>query len=331
MYQSNIYEYLENLLLSTEKKLPFPLLICKDDKEAIQVEDIAKLLGFYTFVLPDIRVSVGEDLRPYTQEIQQFFNHLRAYSTSTVPALLISPIRTVLLPFPHVKYFDTLSIEFAQTLSLGRMKEKLYHWGYHFTDIATSAGEVSFRGDIMDIYPSDKTVPYRISFFDEEVESIHPYDISTQKREEEEIEVLRIPPAFLALNSSQYEDLKYRVEQSKHDTFVKDIHALGLWHLEALATDIFSQYKGIFVSNMDEELKEIYELDEPLVSRKSFLLPTIPEGEKYRDLEAINPHKILETHKDKKITMVEKKALVKELREFSKTTIKALDDIIIPE
>ena len=35
--------------------------------------------------------------------------------------------------------------------------------------------------------------------------------------------------------------------------------------------------------------------------------------------------------KDKKITMVEKKALVKELRDFSKTTIKALDDIIIPE
>ena len=35
--------------------------------------------------------------------------------------------------------------------------------------------------------------------------------------------------------------------------------------------------------------------------------------------------------KDKKITMVEKKALVKELREFSKTTIKALDDLILPE
>ena len=35
--------------------------------------------------------------------------------------------------------------------------------------------------------------------------------------------------------------------------------------------------------------------------------------------------------KVKKITMVEKKALVKELREFSKTTIKALDDLIIPE
>ena len=35
--------------------------------------------------------------------------------------------------------------------------------------------------------------------------------------------------------------------------------------------------------------------------------------------------------KDKKITMAEKKALVKELREFSKTTINALDKLIIPE
>ena len=35
--------------------------------------------------------------------------------------------------------------------------------------------------------------------------------------------------------------------------------------------------------------------------------------------------------KDQKITAVEKRALVKELREFSKTTIKALDDLIIPE
>ena len=35
--------------------------------------------------------------------------------------------------------------------------------------------------------------------------------------------------------------------------------------------------------------------------------------------------------KDKKITMAEKKALVKELKEFTDITIKALDSIIIPE
>jgi len=35
--------------------------------------------------------------------------------------------------------------------------------------------------------------------------------------------------------------------------------------------------------------------------------------------------------KDKKITMDEKKVLVKELREFTKVTIKVIDDIVIPE
>jgi ribosome recycling factor len=35
--------------------------------------------------------------------------------------------------------------------------------------------------------------------------------------------------------------------------------------------------------------------------------------------------------KDRKITMAEKKALVKELREFTDATIKALDSLIIPE
>jgi len=35
--------------------------------------------------------------------------------------------------------------------------------------------------------------------------------------------------------------------------------------------------------------------------------------------------------KDQKITAAEKKALVKELREFSKATIEALDALVIPE
>ena len=34
---------------------------------------------------------------------------------------------------------------------------------------------------------------------------------------------------------------------------------------------------------------------------------------------------------DNKITMAEKRELVKELREFSKTTINALDKLVIPE
>ncbi len=299
MYQSNSYEYLETL---SEAKL----LICNDDKEAIQVRDVAVLLGFDTFVLPDLRVSAGEDLRAYAEDVQLLFLQLASFHQSTKKKVLISPLRTLLIPFPKPEYFSSQTIEFGETLKLQELKDTLYQWGYHFTDIAAQRGEVSFRGDILDIYPIDAEKPYRISLFDEEVETIQHYDEGTQKRVSEELEELTFTPAFLALDEAEYEVLKNRCERSHYDTFVKDIDALGLWHLEDLGQSALEQFSGVWASNLDEELKEVYELTEPLVPRKSFLLPVIPEGSKYRDLEAVNPNNLLESHKEKKITIIAK-------------------------
>ena len=299
MYQSNTYQYLEEL---KEEKL----LICKDDKEAIQIQDVAVLLGFDTFVLPDLRVSVGEDLRAYDEDVQAFFITLANYYASQKKKVLVSPLRTLLVPFPKEELFDKQIIEFGETLNLEELKDTLYHWGYHFVDIAASRGEVSFRGDIIDIFPTHVDKPYRVSMFDEEVETIQYYDENTQKRVPDELESLTFNPAFLALNKIQYESLKNRTERSVYDTFVKDIDSLGLWHLDDLGQSALEEFDAVWASNLDDELKEIYELTEPLVPRKEFLLPSIPEGNKYRDLEAVNPNKLLESHKDKKITIIAK-------------------------
>ncbi|GIT98559.1 transcription-repair coupling factor [Sulfurovum sp. TSL1] len=299
MYQSNIYEYLEAL---QEEKL----LICKDDKEAVQIRDIAMLLGFDTFVLPDLRVSVGEDLRAYDEEIHQLFIQLASFYKSTKKKILVSPLRTLLIPFPKAELFDSRSIEFGDTLNMQELKDTLYQWGYHFTDIAASHGEVSFRGDIIDIYPIDAQRPYRISLFDEEVETIQYYDEGTQKRSNDELESLTFTPAFLALNKTQYEALRNRTERSSYDTFVKDIDSLGLWHLDDLGESALTLFDGVFASALEDELKEVYELDQPLVPRNAFVLPAIPEGHKYRDLEAVDPNKLLKSHKDKEITIIAK-------------------------
>ncbi|HIP62085.1 MAG TPA: transcription-repair coupling factor, partial [Sulfurovum sp.] len=154
MYQSNIYEYLEEL---QDNKL----LICKDDKEATQIRDVAVLLGCDTFVLPDIRVSVGEDLRSYIEDIQLIFTELASYwaSKSIVSSpdpkqrkrVMIAPVRALLFPLPKSKYFSMRRLEFGDTVDLSALKDQLYYWGYHFVDIASARGEVSFRGDIIDI------------------------------------------------------------------------------------------------------------------------------------------------------------------------------------
>ena len=67
--------------------------------------------------------------------------------------ILISPVRTVSFPLPKQQCFDSLTLEFAGTVDVNGLKEKLYNWGYYFVDIVTSEGEVSIRGDIVDICP----------------------------------------------------------------------------------------------------------------------------------------------------------------------------------
>lgn len=301
MYQSNIYEYLKE---KGEKGSDPLLLLCKNDKEAESISDIASLLGYHAFVLPDIRVSVGEDLRAYQEEIYQLFATLSDYFHTNDKSLLIAPLRTMLLPLPKKELFGRKKIEFGDTISLQAFKEELYRWGYHFVDIASQHGEVSFRGDIIDIFPINAELPFRISLFDEEVESIRHYDENSQKSFKEELEDFEFIPSYLALNAQQYEGWKRRAELSQYDTFVKDIDSLGLWHLKELSEEYFPLFETVSASDLSGEVEEIYSLQEPSVAEENIPTAVTPTAKRYRDLEVVKPNALLDVHKERKITII---------------------------
>ncbi|MEA3418665.1 MAG: transcription-repair coupling factor, partial [Campylobacterota bacterium] len=249
-------------------------------------------------------VSTGEDLRAFQDEVYALFATLSDYFHSDSKRLLVAPLRTMLLPLPKAEFFQKKKIEFGETVALQSFKEELYHWGYHFVDIASQRGEVSFRGDIIDIFPINAELPYRISLFDEEIESIRYYDENSQKSFKEELEEAEIIPTYLALNGEQFEAWKSRTERSSYDTFVRDIDSLGLWHLEELSEAYFSLFETVSASNLSREVEEIYSLGEPHVARESIPAVVIPPAKRYRDLEAVKPNALLESHKDKKITII---------------------------
>ncbi len=297
MRQAPLYEYLEN---GTDKDL----ILCRDDATAQQAAAVVRLHGMTPFVLPDLRVTTGEDLRTYDVEVRQLLMTLHRYYETDVPKMLIAPLRTVMVPFPKEAYFDRERIEFGDTIDLKALKDRLYHWGYHFADITVQPGEVSFRGDIIDLYPIDAEAPYRLSLFDDEVESIHRFDPSTQKRQGDEVEEVVYTPAFLALNEAEHTALKIRCETSPYESFVKDIDALGLWHLGELGESALERFAAVFSEDLSAELEEIYELSEPLVPRKAFLLPTVSAAKVWRDLEVADPNKLIEAHPDKAVTII---------------------------
>ena len=57
-------------------------------------------------------------------------------------------------------------------------------------------GEIAVRGGLIDIYPINQSVPFRIDFFGDEIESIRIYDPASQ-RSIKSVQELSIPPSFI--------------------------------------------------------------------------------------------------------------------------------------
>ena len=300
MHQSDIYEF----LLDNRDETGALLFLCRDDREALAAADVIALTAYTPYLLPDIRADVGEDLRAYQGELYQLFATLSSFFRNHEKKILIAPLRTILLPLPAPRYFDLKKIEFGEKIGIKALKEELYRWGYHFVDIATQQGEVSFRGDIIDIFPGSATQPYRISLFDDEVESIRRYDEESQKSITEELEEIEITPLYLALDEVESLAWRRRVERSEYDVFVKDIDSLGLWHLDTLAENYFTLMKTLHLSDLTEEIEEIYSLHSPALQRDEIGGERIPEAKTYRDLEVVKPNALLEAHRQKRIIVI---------------------------
>ncbi|MFV7789764.1 transcription-repair coupling factor [Aliarcobacter lanthieri] len=301
----NIYEFLKKL--QNEKRLKeCQLLIVNDDVQAQIASDIVSYLGFKPFVLSDFRANFGDDLLSFSQEIQEITKSLSDYyKYKKENKILISPIRTISFPLPKEKCFDEFTISFADKINIEDFKSKLYNWGYYFVDIVTSEGEISIRGDIIDICPLGSDFGYRVSLFDDEVESIRKFDIEDQKSQKDEIESFSINPAFLALDEDTFEELNEKVQTISSDAFIKDIHSLGFWYLGDLAEYLPQKLNSFVTQEALNELDEVYVFEEKRVNKDKFLLtPQIYSSKNYQEINPANVKEFISFHKDKKITII---------------------------
>jgi transcription-repair coupling factor (superfamily II helicase) len=301
----DIYDFLKNL--KDEKRTKeCQLLIVNDDKQAQVASDIVAYLGLKPFVLSDFRANFGDDLLSFSTELQDITKALNSfYSYKKQDKILISPIRTISYALPKEKCFDSFTINFADTIKIDEFKSKLYNWGYYFVDIVTSEGEVSIRGDIIDICPLGSDLGFRVSLFDDEVESIRKFDIEDQKSLKEEIETFSINPAFLALDEESMGAINEQIETVSSDAFIKDIHSLGFWYLNDLGEYLPHSLSSFITQDALDELEEVYVFEEKRINKDKFLLtPQIYSSKNYQEIAPANVKEFISFHKEKKITII---------------------------
>ncbi|OBV28405.1 transcription-repair coupling factor [Helicobacter sp. CLO-3] len=213
-------------------------------------------------LLPEMRLMQGDDVRSFFVEFIEILACLREFYADD-DSLLIAPIYSLLQPLPSPKYCQTSTIELGKSYDLEALKSHFLHIGYEVVDMIEMEGEVSFRGDIIDIYPPLRA-PYRISFFDGECDDIREFDLNTQLSKKDsdkpaKLSALTIPPALFSLESSEYEALQNAVSESEYEVLSKDILSLGLWYLQDRIT-LPQSYATTITPNAQDELAAILAL-----------------------------------------------------------------------
>ncbi len=143
-------------------------------------------------------------------------------------AIIITTIEALMHKNIPLYIFDLKPINFVknENISITNISNTLMEYGYDKTNLVIEKGTFTTRGDIVDIFPINSLVPFRISLLEKEVDYIKTFDPHSQKTIKE-INSLNILPSSYSIYSSVEElknnYLRYFENNKKDDYFLKEL------------------------------------------------------------------------------------------------------------
>ena len=89
---------------------------------------------------------------------------------------------------------DTLVLTAGKRADMGDLRIRLRELGFKEVDYVYEPGQFAVRGSILDVYSFSCELPYRLDFFDDEIDSIRSFNVETQLSERK-LESVSIVPA----------------------------------------------------------------------------------------------------------------------------------------
>ncbi|MDX1964322.1 MAG: transcription-repair coupling factor [Pirellulales bacterium] len=150
------------------------------------VESLAADLALFTTVSPAILPaweSASEDLTLADEIHGERLRLLKQLQQASPPRLLLTGIQALLQPLPSPAQLaqSTNTLNVGDQVDLPELTRWLVENGFESTTAVQLPGEFALRGGILDLFAADWEYPLRIEFFDDQVESIRAFEISTQR------------------------------------------------------------------------------------------------------------------------------------------------------
>ncbi len=109
--------------------------------------------------------------------------------------LLILPVTTCMQRIPPKQFIQqfSLNLKCGDAIAPEHLRNVLTSSGYHHVSQVVARGEFTSRGSIIDFFPMGAQFPYRLEFFDEEVETIRTFDPDKQTTISKENSLILLP------------------------------------------------------------------------------------------------------------------------------------------
>ena len=163
----------------------FLLLVLEDAEQAAYIlNDLERLLS------PEEVLYLPASYRqPYALETTDNANILlraevlKKISSSKKPRLVVTYPQAVFekLISQHTLKRIGIVLKKEATVKLSKLNEQLFEMGFERVDFVTEPGEFAVRGGIIDVFSFAYQHPYRIEFFDDTLERLSSFEVSSQR------------------------------------------------------------------------------------------------------------------------------------------------------
>lgn len=159
------------------------MLITPDMQDALQLRDeIQQFTVQKVSTLSNWETLPYDGFSPHQDIISARLSSL--YHLPTMArGVIILPVNTLMQRVcPHeFLHGYALILKKGQRLSRDKLRSQLEQAGYRSVAQVMAHGEFAIRGALFDLYPMGSKEPYRIDFFDDEIDSLRTFEVDSQR------------------------------------------------------------------------------------------------------------------------------------------------------
>ena len=179
-----------------EQNQSLTVVVTPDTRSAVRLSRVlSELSSQNVCVFPDWETLPYDTFSPHQEIISSRLSAL-FHLQNAKKGIFLLPISTLMqrLCPPQYLQHNVLLIKKGDRLVIDKMRLQLEAAGYRAVEQVLEHGEYAVRGALLDLFPMGSAVPFRLDFFDDEIDSIRTFDVDTQ-RTLDEINSINLLPA----------------------------------------------------------------------------------------------------------------------------------------